>query len=187
MPSITGFLQAVREFFGWSRRRQPLPVAYDIPEDGAVHALCQRHFEQPVQVGPYTIYVTGSANVHDPTDYVPFQRGYFLDKDSWQRIFAEGHHDDTFVQFVDWPDFGVISSEELDALVSEIEEALHEGEVVDIGCVGAHGRTGTLLVALTARVEDCSPAEAWRRVRVRYCSQVVETASQFRLLGIPVP
>jgi protein-tyrosine phosphatase len=78
---------------------------------------------------------------------------------------------------VDWPDFGVPDDRE--ALLGVLAEALrraHGGEVVEIGCFGGHGRTGTAIACLAVLAGvDSDPVE-W--VRTHYCSHAVETDSQ---------
>ena len=52
-----------------------------------------------------------------------------------------------------------------------------QGEVVELGCLGGHGRTGTALACLAVLAGTSPPAAvAW--VRSAYCSQAVETPDQ---------
>jgi protein-tyrosine phosphatase len=79
---------------------------------------------------------------------------------------------------IDWPDFGIPSDRV--SLVNEINGLLdraRRGEIVEIGCLGGHGRTGTLLAILAVRAgEPASSAVAW--VRHQYCHDAVETDQQ---------
>ncbi|MVA77072.1 protein phosphatase [Auraticoccus sp. F435] len=77
-----------------------------------------------------------------------------------------------------WPDLGVPddASAALAALAALLARA-RDGEQVEIGCLGGHGRTGTALAALAVLTgEDPRSAVAW--VRARYCPMAVETAEQ---------
>jgi hypothetical protein len=78
----------------------------------------------------------------------------------------------------DWPDFGVPS--DLDAIVASLTDLLDRaraGQIVEIGCYGAHGRTGTALALLAVLCgHDRDDAVAW--VRTAYCERAVETAEQ---------
>lgn len=81
-------------------------------------------------------------------------------------------------EHVDWPDFGVPADRE------ELLEALHRllararsGDVVEVGCAGGHGRTGTALACL-AVLCGTPPDGAVEWVRARYCGQAVETDAQ---------
>jgi len=77
-----------------------------------------------------------------------------------------------------WPDFGLPS--DVDGLRAALEGLLgraRRGELVEIGCLGGHGRTGTALACLA--VLAGTPRQAavdW--VRGRYCSHAVETDEQ---------
>jgi len=79
---------------------------------------------------------------------------------------------------IDWPDFGVPADPERAA--SQIERAFaraRSGELVEIGCLGGLGRTGTVLAcfAVLAGVE-ASDAVAW--VKRAYRPEAVENAAQ---------
>lgn len=88
---------------------------------------------------------------------------------------------------VDWPDFGVPADPDVlvAALVDLLERARHQ-ERVEIGCLGAHGRTGT---ALAAAAELCGlpPQEAVAWVRTTYCDQAIETAEQEEFVAALTP
>ena len=78
---------------------------------------------------------------------------------------------------VDWPDFGLPADPA--AFVASLEDVLaraRRGEVVELGCLGGHGRTGTALACLAtlAGVEN-DPVD-W--VRSTYCERAVETDDQ---------
>jgi hypothetical protein len=79
---------------------------------------------------------------------------------------------------LDWPDFGVPADAELvvTALADPLERARHD-ERVELGCLGAHGRTGTAL-AVAAVLCGVAPQEAVEWVRATYCDQAIETAEQ---------
>jgi len=79
---------------------------------------------------------------------------------------------------VAWPDFGV--PDEPDVAARQITEAFlraRRGELVEVGCLGGSGRTGTVLacMAVLAGVPS-TEAVAW--VRAAYRREAVETAEQ---------
>jgi hypothetical protein len=79
---------------------------------------------------------------------------------------------------VPWPDFGV--PDDPDTVVDALRDALdraRSGDRVEIGCLGAHGRTGTALACL-AVLAGHPPEDAVAWVRARYCDQAVETDEQ---------
>jgi hypothetical protein len=100
--------------------------------------------------------------------------GVYLDT-RWQPPWPHVH--------VDWPDFGVPADPQ--AVLSSLSAALiraKAGERVEIGCWGAHGRTGTALACL-AVLTGCAPADAVAWVRSGYCEQAVETADQIEFVA----
>jgi hypothetical protein len=77
-----------------------------------------------------------------------------------------------------WPDFGVPSDPE-DAARQITEAFLRAGRggLVEVGCLGGSGRTGTVLACM-AVLAGVSPAEAVPWVRSTYRPEAVETAEQ---------
>ena len=79
---------------------------------------------------------------------------------------------------IPWADFGLPRDPEEAA--TQIEAAYSRakgGEVVEIGCVGGLGRTGTVLACL-AVLAGVAPTEAVPWVRRNYDVRAVETAEQ---------
>jgi protein-tyrosine phosphatase len=82
-----------------------------------------------------------------------------------------------------WPDFGVPDDPAAvgDALGGALDRA-RAGERVEIGCWGAHGRTGTAVACLAVLTGLASgDAVAW--VRANYCEGAVETPEQEAFVG----
>lgn len=72
--------------------------------------------------------------------------------------------------------------------MGEIERAclwllaeLEAGKFVDIGCIGGHGRTGTLISCLLV-MQGMDPNMAISKIRQEYCSQAVESIAQTRFI-----
>ena len=84
---------------------------------------------------------------------------------------------------VEWPDFGVpASSDDLRTKLVQLLERSQTGELVELGCLGAHGRTGTALACLAVLAGvPASDAVAW--VRSSYCDKAVETPEQMSFIG----
>jgi protein-tyrosine phosphatase len=79
---------------------------------------------------------------------------------------------------IDWPDFGL--PEDPEAAANDIEAAFaraRQGELVEVGCLGGRGRTGTVLacMAVLAGVPG-DEAVAW--IRQAYRPEAVETPEQ---------
>ena len=86
-------------------------------------------------------------------------------------------------QIVDWPDFGLPADEEaVFTAVGDLSRRAHAGELVEVGCYGGLGRTGTVLgwLAILAGVPPAS-AVAW--VRSHYHQGAIESAAQEQLIS----
>jgi hypothetical protein len=80
-------------------------------------------------------------------------------------------------EHVVWPDFGVPDPGPLRSSLERLLARARDGDLVEIGCLGGHGRTGTALgclAVLTGTPHD----EAVEWVRTVYCSDAVETDEQ---------
>ena len=62
-------------------------------------------------------------------------------------------------------------------LVLWVLEQIASGKMVEVGCMGGHGRTGTLLAALRAAQGEL-PGRAIGWVRNNYCKRAVESNGQ---------
>ncbi|HEY6834845.1 MAG TPA: protein-tyrosine phosphatase family protein [Gaiellaceae bacterium] len=77
-----------------------------------------------------------------------------------------------------WPDFGVPSEPVVAAeQITAAFERAHGGELVEVGCLGGSGRTGTVLACM-AVLAGVPSAEAVSWVREAYRPQAVETPEQ---------
>lgn len=147
----------------------------------------QPHRGEPVVVGPYTIYLTGTmygidaqvlsvADLIVPlTEHVP-SLPYTPD----QEVLTCCH----------LPDFGGVPDNWGEILKTQIIPQLEAGRRILAFCAGSHGRTGTFLASLIALLEPTTrdPIAAARK---RHCEQAVETRAQaqgiFALRGKPLP
>jgi hypothetical protein len=77
-----------------------------------------------------------------------------------------------------WPDFGLPAEPVVAA--RQITDAVlraRQGELVEVGCLGGSGRTGTVLACM-AVLAGIPPDEAVPWVRAAYRQEAVETAEQ---------
>ena len=83
-------------------------------------------------------------------------------------------------EHIAWPDYGVPSDYFYAAI--QIEEAYNRaknGETVEVGCIGGHGRTGTALACMVLIADPTMTAvEARDYVRKNYCTETIESDKQ---------
>jgi protein tyrosine phosphatase len=81
-------------------------------------------------------------------------------------------------EFINWPDFGAPKFPTL--AIAQISSAysLAETYEVEIGCIGGHGRTGTILACMAILDQGLNPQEAIDFTRINYCHHAIETDSQ---------
>jgi hypothetical protein len=149
----------------------------DGPAACADAAHLESHAEREMHVHREEVTLPDGTTVMAATfdDRDPYDRaeapdyGLYLDE-RWQPPWPHAH--------LDWPDFGVprdpaVVVEELRLLLARARS----GQRVELGCWGAHGRTGTALGAL-AVLTGLPADEAVSWVRTTYCAKAIETAEQ---------
>ena len=80
-------------------------------------------------------------------------------------------------EHVAWADFGVPDPDELRLALQGLLARARNGDRVEIGCLGGHGRTGSALACL-AVLTGTPPDAAVDWVRAHYCPDAVETDEQ---------
>jgi hypothetical protein len=115
-------------------------------------------------VTPVSFDATGPYRREHPPDF-----GLYFDE-RWEPPWPHAH--------LAWPDFGLPAHlDEAAAAFRDVLERARRGEVVELGCLGGHGRTGTALACL-AVLTGTPPDEAVEWVREVYCPLAVETDGQ---------
>jgi len=136
----------------------------------------------------YTVHLTGSSSLSTTPGVVELPTvGVYLD-DGWLRgrlatnTTAEVDMSAPASLYVGWPDFGVV---EVDMLSEAIEWTLpylhNKNSIIEIACMGGHGRTGTFVAALMIR-EGWAVADAMSYIRGGYCDKAIESKVQEDLL-----
>ena len=86
------------------------------------------------------------------------------------------------VLHIRWPDRDIIPVNDLHTAVVFCHGTVADNsKVLEIGCHGAHGRTGTLLAAIIV-YQGATAEEAIDQVRSEHCSHAIETKSQEMLI-----
>ena len=81
-----------------------------------------------------------------------------------------------------WEDWGVPENPKLFNRVLKWALAeIRRGKVVEIACMGGHGRTGTALACLLV-LQGLTPTRAMRRVWSKYCEEAIESHRQMNFI-----
>ena len=84
--------------------------------------------------------------------------------------------------YVKWTDMGALPLKEYSqVIVWCMSRIMEEGAKLEIGCYGAHGRTGTLLAGLLV-YNGMDGHEAIKEVQKTYCGRAIESQSQEDLI-----
>lgn len=154
------------------------------------------HFRDPIDIGGYTLLAsehTWRGDIY--AEPLPDIAVYL--STLWDDIFvtAERHGECPYFDeappvgtpyptvLVDWTDGGAIPADLLDWLVKGVIQNLESGNLVEVGCTGGHGRTGTLIACVLGRVEQLDARSAILALRKRYCKKAVETLAQLYLVA----
>ena len=84
--------------------------------------------------------------------------------------------------YVGWQDFGTVELDLLDEAVGWVLPYVYDKKsVIEIACIGGHGRTGSFLAALMIR-EGWTATDAIGYIRGGYCTKAVESLGQEDML-----
>lgn len=163
--------------------------------DWSSNYCTKAHWRTPVLLGSDLI-VYASAWSDRPktqwsgdTDIEP-DYGFYLD-DLWtgNRMTVSPGLDLPIVgmkpQIIHFPCTDQQAPPDLDAFKAMIEWILEQialGKLVDIGCIGGHGRTGLTLSCLLV-AQGMDPWDAIEKIRKDYCEEAVETWTQEKFVG----
>lgn len=96
-----------------------------------------------------------------------------------------------------WQDMGLpkLDRDLVDTALVLAQSLVDKGDVVEVGCVGGHGRTGTFLALVAMRNGVETPEEAITYVREHYCEKAIESDTQEWYIkawyaedhGLPIP
>ena len=147
------------------------PAACEEADHSSAHVAREMHVHRDdVALPDGTVVVAATFDERDPYDRrAQPDFGLYLD-DRWRPPWPHAH--------LDWPDFGL--PRDTASFLAGLRDLLaraRQGERVELGCWGAHGRTGTALASLAVLTGfPCEEAVAW--VRTTYCDKAVETPDQ---------
>lgn len=121
-----------------------------------------------------TVYLSSVIDARRYRDWIP-DIGIYFDG-SWDT------ESESFTYLVPWEDYG-LPLVDMPTFTKYVDVALWHianGETVDIGCVGGHGRTGTFLACLDIASSGgtMGARRAIEKVRHNHCWQAIETSEQ---------
>lgn len=139
-----------------------------------VFKSCRHYMDGFTLPSGTVVYLSGWSHtpIHRSPEMIP-DVGFYLDK-SWIPC-------DNFAYSVSWTDFGLPTIPEWHVVRAARAALAHaeQGDVVEVGCLGAHGRTGSFL-AIMVMCDDPSYSgkRAIKYVRENHCYHAVETKQQ---------
>ena len=145
------------------------------------------HFHDPIKVGKYTMYASASTDA--PTGlWTPAQRpDLFIGLSStWESLLTTINTNvPEFTMpptvpyaILSWADQDACPDNILQFVVPKLINRIQNGQAIEVGCMGGHGRTGTLLAILLGKIEKLKPLKAITELRKRYCDSAVESMRQ---------
>lgn len=83
-----------------------------------------------------------------------------------------------FSSSINWPDWGIPSDPKLAVqILADAYKKARDGKWVEVGCIGGHGRTGTVLACMGV-LAGMLPKEAINFIRTTYCDHAIESEDQ---------
>ena len=158
---------------------------------GITYVTCRHHMTPLTFEGlddTYTIHLTGSSSLSATPGVTELPTaGVYLD-DGWlQGRLATNTGAEVDVAspaslYIGWPDFGVIGVDMLSEAIEWTLPYLHnKNSIIEIACMGGHGRTGTFVAALMIR-EGWAVTDTMAYIRGGYCTKAIESPAQEDLL-----
>lgn len=129
-----------------------------------------RHYMQPILLpNGVTIYASSHHHFRDKDELHP-DFGVYLDT-IWSP--------DCLAYSIPWNDHGLptISLDDVGHVAISLMEYAKAGKKIEIGCIGGHGRTGTL-IAMLAILGGVRGKNAVRWVHKNYCEEAIESDQQ---------
>jgi hypothetical protein len=130
-----------------------------------------RHYSQEVVFPDGTKIWASSSHTRKPDDPHPDFGIYMYD--TWPN--------DVLAYKLHWADYGLpyLSDNDVITAADHGVQMAREDKIVEIGCMGGHGRTGTFMAIMLYRTGwNGSPDEAIDWVHANYCKEAIEGDSQ---------
>jgi hypothetical protein len=147
--------------------RQKVPI-------GSKFVYCSSYIALPAIVpAPYPdlgIYFCSSWNFLNPTIVAYGVKDFKPERSLYPNI------------QVKWADLGTLPLWDLDSLIHIARKYISCGRMVDIACMGGHGRTGTFLACLEGKVNGWKAEYSMAWVKENYCKEAIEGYRQRNMI-----
>jgi len=192
--------QTAKDWASWFDDLTPEPTTAKIGiKPGKLFRSCQHHLQPfTFKVGKqeYTLFGSAFNNRKSKAQAEKANLCVFLDTHwmdaysnpiwmnpamSSKLSFGPSTIQETPTIVLDWPDMGVLSIEDLKPVVNHLALALQIDQRIEIGCIGGHGRTGTMMALIMVQL-GCKPGNAIKTIRKDYCDSAIETKKQEDLI-----
>lgn len=149
------------------------------------------HSHPPLFLGPYTVYGGNAAApvVKDADAYVSLDRGtsckratkiWDVSKCDISAVPPECGQETIELMFPIPDGQAPHDPTRFKYMVTWLRNQLQAGKTIHVGCIGGHGRTGTVLAAIVT--ELVGEKDAIQYVRRHYCKKAVESEGQIKFL-----
>jgi hypothetical protein len=102
--------------------------------------------------------------------------------DNEVELFDQYYQNSTGAMYIKWPDMGAIPIKEYSqVIVWCMSRIMEKDSRLEIGCYGAHGRTGTVIAGLLV-YNGMDGHDAIKEVRTKYCGRAIESKAQEDLI-----
>lgn len=136
---------------------------------------CRHNMTQVTLPDGTVVHASGAVDVRKRRLYGP----------TWAVYLCSSWTPDSLALFVPWQDYGTpnVDWNTVRNIMTDFYRRAQDGETVEVGCMGGHGRTGTFLACLVALADPTFTAQqAIAYVRKHYCPKAVEDRSQVRFV-----
>lgn len=136
---------------------------------GSAYTMKDRHYGDTLKFPDGTVVWASSAHTRKAGEPKP-DFGLYL---------ASSWNPECLSYYIPWTDYGLptINWQTVIFAIEQAFESAKNGVNVEVGCVGGHGRTGTVLACM-ATIAGVKATNAVKWVRKHYCEHAVESEDQ---------
>lgn len=140
-----------------------------------------KHSLSPFTFSDKTVYLSAVRDREKKPNSKP-TAGLYLDN-QWVvgQVFASDRGTSgAKIMYLAWPDMGVVGMSQVHQACRWAKHKIEGGSRLEIGCIGGHGRTGTMMACIMVYY-GWNTRDAIHSVR-GYCSKAIETEKQEKMI-----